>query len=324
MVDVIVTENINGPPLRKLGEDFKILHDATLWQRPNELHGLLADTRALIVRNQTQVDEDLLRAAPNLQIVARAGVGLDNIDVAAASRQGVVVTFTPAANAVSVAELTLGLIFALARNLVGAHIDTVAGGWDRAGFTGIELFGKTLGLVGFGRIGQLVAHRARGLDMRIVITDPLITADAAEVTAINGSVIAFDELLAISDVVSVHTPLTPDTKGLFGRHEFQSMKNTALLVNTARGEVIHEEELFAALRAGELQGAALDVRCQEPPGESKLGSLPNVITTPHIAAFTEEAQLRVVESVCTAVVRVLESHEPTEWVNFSRPRRPSS
>ena len=324
MADVIVTENINGAPLRKLGEEFNLLHDVTLWQRPHELHSLLADARALIVRNQTQVNDDLLRAAPNLQIVARAGVGLDNIDVAAASRQGVVVTFTPAANAVSVAELTIGLIFALARNIVWAHLDTAAGGWDRTGFTGIELVGKTLGLVGFGRIGQLVAQRARSLDMRVVITDPLIMADAGEVTAVNGSVVPFDELLASADVVSIHTPLTPSTKGMFGRREFQSMKNTALLVNTARGEVIHEEALLHALSRGELQGAALDVRRQEPPGESKLGSMPNVITTPHIAAFTQEAQQRVVETVCTAVARVLQNLEATGWVNFSRPRRPSS
>ena len=321
MTDILVSENIQGGALDALVSHYDIVRDPALWKSPDRLLESTAMVRALIVRNQTRVNSELLAHAGKLEIVARAGVGLDNIDVEAASKLGIVVTSTPSANAIAVAELTLGLMFALARHLVPAHRATVAGKWQRQEFTGVELAAKTLGIVGFGRIGTLLAARARACEMRIAVYDPWVPATAPPVLQHEADWMPLDQLLATADVVSCHVPLTADTRNLFGYAQFARMKPSCLFINTSRGGVVAETELARALDERRLAAAALDVRSSEPPSAGPLDGRDNVILTPHIGAFTYAAQQRVVESVAGNVERVLTGQPAIEFANFDRPRR---
>ncbi len=321
MSDVVVSENISGPAMDGLRREFDVAVEPDLWKSPDRLKQALADARGLIVRNQTKVTADVIASAAKLQIIARSGVGVDNIDLEAATKAGVVVSYTPAANAVSVAELALGLILSLARRIPAAHIDTRAGNWNRTAYVGTELCGKTLGLVGFGRIGQMTAERARAFDMQIIAADAFLKPDAPALARLAARLVALDDLLAAADVVSIHVPLTPATNRLFGPAQFARMKPGSLLVNTSRGEVIDEAALVAALGSGRIAGAALDVRTAEPPQPGILNEMPNVILLPHIGAFTDEAQGRVVEAVCRDVRCVLSGQAAIEYFNFAKPKR---
>lgn len=320
MADVIVTEKIVGDPLTALARTHDVAFEPDLWRSPVRLRDAIATARAIVVRNQTQVTRELLAAAPRLLIVARAGVGLDNVDIEAVTAAGVVLSFTPQANAVSVAELTLGLMLGLARKIPAANRDVRAGGWDRIRFTGVELAGKTLGIVGFGRIGRMVAERARAFGMTLLAYDPAVDSASPAARDLGVRLVRLDDLLQAADVVSCHVPLAPETVGLFDDDRFRRMKPGAAFVNTSRGEVVDEDGLLAALREGRLSGAALDVRRTEPPGPTPFDALENVILMPHVGAFTDEAQRRTLESVCRDVTAVLAGGEATEYVNFARPR----
>jgi D-3-phosphoglycerate dehydrogenase len=320
MPDILVTEKIVGEPLIALARTHDVAFEPELWRSLDRLREAVAKARAIIVRNQTQVTRELLAAAPKLQIVARAGVGLDNVDVEATTAAGVVVSFTPQANAVSVAELTLGLMLALARKIPAADRDVRAGGWDRIRFTGVELAGKTLGIVGFGRIGRMVAERARAFGMTLLAYDPAINPASAAARDLSVRLVRLDDLLEASDVVSCHVPLAAETARLFDESRFGRMKPGAVFVNTSRGEVVDEDALLTALHEGRLGGAALDVRRTEPPGPTPFDALENVVFTPHVGAFTAEAQRRTLESVCRDVTNVLAGGEAVEYVNFARPR----
>jgi len=321
MSEVVVPESIVGRALDQLQQQFDVAVEPHLWNRLDQLHVQLADAKALIVRNQTQVTAELIAAAPNLQIIGRAGAGLDNIDTAAASSAGIVVTYAPRENSVSVAELTVGLLLGLARKIVAADSDTRGGGWKRREFTGCELFEKTLGVVGFGRIGTLVAERARAFGMQIVAHDEYIDPGASQLLDLDVRLLSLDDLLAQADFVSCHTPLTDETLGMFNYGRFCQMKPSALFVNAARGEVVNEEGLIRALQEQRISGAALDVRGTEPPEASPLNGMNNVILTPHIGAFTREAQERVVAAVCHDVAAVLNGESASGHFNFARPRR---
>jgi D-3-phosphoglycerate dehydrogenase len=321
MRDVLVTENITGPEMEALKRDVDVEFAPDLWKSPEELHAAVGEFRAIIVRNQTKVSRELIAAGKNLLVVGRAGVGLDNVDAQAASDAGVVVAFTPEQNAISVAELTLGMMLGLARMIPAADASTKSGKWERQAFTGTELFGKTLGLVGLGRIGFLAAMRARAFGMRIVAHDTFVSPDSVLVAESGATLVSMDELLAQADVISVHVPKTPQTQKLFDAEKFGRMKTSALFINTSRGEVVDEAALLAALRQKRLAGAALDVRAKEPPVAGELEKLPNVILTPHIAAFTVEGQGRVVASVCRDVAAVLRGGAARNYVNFPTPRR---
>src|SRR5579875_3265023 len=259
-----------------------------------------------MVRNQTEVTAELLQAAPELLVVGRAGVGLDNVDVDAAEQAGIVVSFTPDQNAISVAELTIGLMISLARMIPAAHEDTRRGQWNRHLYVGSELYGKTLGIVGAGKIGYLTASRARAFGMKIVACDPYLNRDNVLLGELDAPLLSLDELLARADVVSCHLPASPGTNDLFNAARFRQMKPTAFFINTSRGQVVCEADLIAALKAKTLAGAALDVRAVEPPQPGELESLPNVIVLPHVGAFTKEAQQRVTRAICEDVARVLE------------------
>jgi len=262
--------------------------------------------RALIVRNKTNVNGELLKAGKHLIAVGRAGVGLDNIDLEGANGLGIVVTCTPDQNSISVAELAIGLMIALARKIPAATADTSAGRWNRQQFMGTELYGKTFGIVGAGKIGFLTATRARALGMQILAFDPFVSEDSVLVREAHAELVELDELLARADVVSCHVPGSPKTDGLINRERLEKMKPTAFFINTARGQVVKEDDMIAALKAGKLAGAALDVRSAEPPKSSELDHMPNVILTPHIAAFTNEAQSRVTRVVCEDIARLLD------------------
>lgn len=320
MPDIVVSENIVGSAMETLRKELDVRFDPDLWQDPAKLTESIAQARALIVRNQTQVTAELIAAAGRLKIVGRAGAGVNNIDVQAASAAGVVVSHTPGENSISVAELTLGLMLALARKIPAADRDTRAGGWARRRFTGTELLGKTLGVVGLGRIGSLTAARARAFGMTILAHDQYLDPQSPVVRELKARLVSLDELLAEADVVTCHLPLTDETERLFDHRRFSRMKRGALFINTSRGEVVDEAGLVQALEEGRIAGAALDVRQTEPPPPGPLAQFDNVILTPHIAAFTEEAQERVVASVCWDVTAVLRGQEAATYVNFPSPR----
>lgn len=321
MADVLVTENITGAPMDALRQSLDVAFEPDLWKDPNRLFERVAEARALIVRNQTQVTAGLLARGEKLQVVGRAGVGLDNVDVQAASRAGIVVAFTPSQNSISVAELTIGLMLTLSRKIAAADRHVKAGGWARHQFVGSELHGKTLGVVGFGRIGFLTARRAAAFGMDLLAYDPYLDPDSILGMEARVRLVGLDELLTGSDIVSCHLPSTPETRGLLGYERFCRMKPSALFVNVARGEVVDEPGLVRALCEKRIAGAGLDVRQQEPPPADPLLEMDNVVLTPHIGAFTDEGQHRVVAAVCRDVEAVLAGRPATNYVNFAKPQK---
>jgi D-3-phosphoglycerate dehydrogenase len=322
-MDILITEDLDAPAIRRLGEKYDLVRDATLWKEAARLRDTIGQARAIMVRNQTQVSADLLAAAPNLIGVGRLGVGLDNIDVPAASKIGVVVIAPLDANATSVAELTIGFILSLARKIPHADRSTKAGGWNRKNCTGIELQGKTLAICGFGRIGRLVAVRARAFGMQVLAFDPFIKADSPVLIETGARLcVQLEEALAGADFVTAHSPLTPETRRMFNARTFGVMKPGSFFINTSRGGIVDESALLEALRRGHLGGAALDVRDVEPPnGPSGFEAMENVILTPHIGSFTGEAQTRTFEAVAADIDRLLSGEPAINFVNFGQPRR---
>ena len=276
----------------------------------DDLVRALQGRQALLVRGATKVTAEVIRACPDLRVVARAGTGLDNIDVAVARERGITVLNTPAANAVSVAELVLGLLLAFERHIAGASADLRGGRWEKTKYAaGRELAGKTLGLVGFGRIGREVAARARAFDMNVAAYDPFVSIWPHAFGWARRDV-ALDELLASADYVSLHVPLTAETRNLIGAHELSVMRPDAVLVNCARGGTVDEAALHAALVAGHPRGAALDVFATEPTTDSPLLALPNVLALPHLGASTAEAQDRAGVEAARLVVEALAALAP--------------
>jgi D-3-phosphoglycerate dehydrogenase len=318
--DILVTENIAGGAMEELKKRFTVTIEADLWKSPDKIKAALPGCRGWMVRNQTRVNADLLAAGPDLKVIGRAGTGLDNIEVPAATARGIVIASTPDQNSISVAELTLAMMLALARKIPAANQSTHGGGWDRQKFVGTELYGKKLGVVGLGRIGFLTALRAQALGMNILAHDNYLSPDSVTVAETHAQMMGLDALLAQSDFVSCHLPLTAETRHIFDYSRFARMKPTAFFLNLARGEVVDEAGLIRALQEKRIAGAGLDVREQEPPTPSVLSGMENVILTPHIAAFTREAQDRVVTAVCQDVAAVLEGRGAKNFVNFPKPK----
>lgn len=320
MSDILITENVAARWIDELKKKFTVTLEPELWKSPDKIKALLPGCRALIVRNQTRVNADLLSAATKLEVIGRAGAGLDNIELPAATAKGIVVVSTPDQNSISVAELAIGMMLGLARKIPAANQHAHGGGWERQRFVGTELYGKNFGVVGLGRIGFLTATRARALGMNILAHDNFISPDSVAVAETHAELLGLDELLAQSDFVSCHTPLTPETRHFFNYEKFCRMKPTAFFLNLARGEVVDENGLIRALQEKKIAGAGLDVREQEPPAPSALAGMDNVILTPHIAAFTREAQDRVLAAACQDVTAVLEGRVPKNFVNFPKPK----
>ena len=259
----------------------------------------LADCDALVVRSAVKVTKDVLTKAPNLRVIGRAGVGVDNVDLPAATEAGVLVMNTPGGNAVSVAEHTLALMLSMARSVPQASVSTKAGKWEKKKFLGNELRGKTLGIVGLGSIGREVVKRAKPFEMTIVGHDPYVSPQTAGALGIE--LLTLEELYKRSDYITLHVAFTPETERMLNAKAFAQMKPGARIVNCARGELVNEKDLEAALASGQIAGAALDVFDKEPPGEHPLFAQENLLATPHIAGSTEEAQeivgIRIVEQM---------------------------
>ncbi len=278
-----------------------------------ELLALIAGYEALVVRSETKVTAEVIEAGRRLQVIGRAGVGVDNIDVEAATRRGIVVVNAPTGNTVAAAEHALALLFAVARRLPQAQAAVQAGRWERSQFIGTEVRGKTLGIVGLGRIGSEVARRARGLEMQVIAHDPYLPPEHAAQLGVR--LVPFDLLLAAADFISLHVPLTESTRGLIGRRELALCKPSAYLINAARGGLVDEEALAEVLAEGRLAGAALDVFAKEPPADSPLLHSEKVVATPHVGALTREAQISVALDVAEQVLAVLQGRPARYAVN---------
>lgn len=280
---------------------------------PAELVALIPEYDALVVRSGTKVTEEVIAAGDRLKVIGRAGVGVDNIDLEAATERGIAVVNAPGGNTISTAEHTIALMLALARNIPQSNRSLLEGRWERSKFKGVEVYGKTLGVIGFGRIGREVARRARALGMRVVAYDPLIPASVFEAEDVESQTL--EGLLKQADFVTLHVPKDPSTHHMINEETLAGCKQGVRIINCSRGGVVDEAALLRALESGHVAGAALDVFEQEPPGDAPLLRHPHVVATCHLGAATVEAQERVAEEVAREVVRYLREGDSANVVN---------
>lgn len=311
---VLVTDGVDERGLQRLIEsaefDVAIVDDSS----STEFAQALDRAHGLVVRSATMVDAAMIDAASALKVIGRAGVGVDNIDIEAASQRGIAVFNAPSGNTVAAAELTMALILAMVRRLVEADDSIRVGKWDRSRFQGVELEGRTLGLIGAGRVGGEVALRAQSFGMEVIVYDPYLTEARGD--ELGFRLTDLDDVLENSDIISVHVPLTTETEGLVGEEALSKMKADAYLVNVARGGVIDEAALARALVAGTIAGAALDVYETEPlPDDSPLRQAPNLVMTPHIGAATRDAQVRVAAEIAKRIEQALTKAEVSAALN---------
>ncbi len=309
---VLVSDPIAEQGIEILKNDVDV--DIATGLEPPELIKRIGNYEALIVRSETQVTKDVIQAGKKLKIIGRAGVGVDNIDVNAATERGIIVVNAPEGNTISAAEHTIAMMMALSRNIPQAHASLKSKKWDRKKFTGVEVRGKALGIIGLGRIGSEVAKRALGMEMKILAYDPFISPERAkdlgvELTTVEG-------IVRRADYITVHTPLTKETKDLISGREFAIMKKGARIINCARGGIINEEALAKAIKDGIAGGAAIDVFTKEPPFDNPLLGLDSVIVTPHLGASTEEAQINVAVTVAEQIVNALKGMPVKNAINM--------
>lgn len=310
---VLIAEELSPATIAALGPDFDVVHvDGT---DRGALRTALATADAILIRSATQLDAEAISWGSGLKVIARAGVGLDNVDIKAATQAGVMVVNAPTSNIISAAELTVAHILGLARHLPRAHASLSAGEWKRSSFTGIELYEKTVGIIGLGRIGALIAERLRGFGVELIAYDPYVTAARAQQLGVQ--LVTLEELVERVDFLTIHMPRTPETLGMIGREQFRAMKSSAYVVNVARGGLIDEEALAEALAAGEIAGAALDVFMQEPPADTSLTGLDRVNVTPHLGASTAEAQEKAGVAVAKSVRLALAGDLVPDAVNVA-------
>ncbi|HEV7956586.1 MAG: serA [Microbacteriaceae bacterium] len=310
---VLIAEELSPATVEALGPDFDIrMVDGT--DRPALLDAL-ADAEAILIRSATHLDAEAIGVAKSLRVIARAGVGLDNVDIKSATTAGVMVVNAPTSNIISAAELTVGHILSLARHIPPAHAALAQGQWKRSKYTGVELYEKTIGIIGLGRIGALITARMQAFGTNVVAYDPYVTAQRAQQLGV--TLLSFDEVLAQSDFITIHMPKTPETTGMISDAQLALMKPTAFIVNVARGGLIDEDALHRALTSGTIAGAGLDVFVQEPPTGSPLLDLPNVIVTPHLGASTDEAQEKAGVSVAKSVRLALSGELVPDAVNVA-------
>jgi len=301
-VKVLISDNISPRGVEVL-EKSGLTVDVRTGMSPEELLGCIGEYHGLVIRSATKVTAEVIEAAGRLKVIGRAGSGLDNVDRAAASAKGIVVMNTPGGNTVTTAEHALAMIVSLARNIPQATASMKAGLWEKKKFMGVELFNKTLGIVGLGAIGSQLARKAQGLEMHVLAYDPFLSDEKARTLGVEK--VDLNELYKRSDFISLHTPKTPETTGMINRETIALMKNGVRIINCARGGIVNEQDLYEALRSGKVAGAALDVFETEPPKDNPLLSLDNVICTPHLGASTEEAQVNVAVAVAEQIVDYL-------------------
>jgi len=300
---VLVSDNLSEVGIRKFNEFPEIEVDVNTGLAPEELKALIGPYHGLVIRSATKVTAEIIEAASNLKVIGRAGIGLDNVDIPAASKRGIVVMNTPEGNTITTAEHTIAMMMALSRNIPQATASLKQGQWEKKKLKGREVFNKTLGLIGVGNIGRIVADRAKGMKMKVIVYDPYIKPEMIEKMDLEP--VSFEELLQRSDYVTIHTPKTNETVNLINKETIAGMKEGAMVINCARGGIVNEDDLYDALESGHLGGAALDVFGEEPPGKSKLMSLPNFICTPHLGASTSEAQDNVAQDVAEQMIAYL-------------------
>ncbi len=317
MFRILISDKLGAVGLQRLDRAGDVSYDHLPNLSKDELLKIIGDYDALIVRSGTQVDSDILQAGSRLRVVGRAGMGVDNIDVRAATMRGIVVMNTPDANSVATAEQAMALMLALCRHIAPAHASLLAGEWRRSDFVGIELKGKTLGIVGLGRIGRLVARRAQAFDMNVIAYDPFVSEEIGQAFGI--LLVDFDDLLAQADFITLHTAATPETEKMINADSLALMKPGVRLVNAARGKLIDEAALAQALRDGKVAGAALDVFSKEPPQDNPLIGLPNVLHTPHLGASTIEAQTTVAVEIVDQVLSALRGDDYRNALNMPIP-----
>ncbi len=310
---VLVAEKIADAGVEKLREHFDVDVE-TSWS-PEELEQHIGSYDAVLIRSATQVTADVIARADRLKVVGRAGVGVDNVDVPAATKRGIIVANAPQSNIVTAAEHTVALLLALARNIPRAHASLIDGRWERSKLNGVEVYEKTLGVLGFGRIGQLVAARARGFGMRVLAYDPFVSAERYRELGVDKAESSAD-VYREADFITIHLPKTPDTRGWLNEEAFAQMRDGVRIINVARGELLVDEDLKAALDSGKVGGAALDVFQQEPITEHPLFSYPNVIVTPHLGASTTEAQDRAGVQAAEQIIAALTGGSVTTAVNI--------
>ncbi len=300
-VKILVSDPISDQGIEILKKEFDV--DIATGLAPAELIKRIGNYEALIVRSETQVTKDVINAGKKLKIIGRAGVGVDNIDVNAATERGIIVVNAPEGNTISAAEHTIAMMLAMSRNIPQANASLKSKKWDRKKFMGVEVRGKVLGVIGLGRIGAEVAKRAQGMEMKILAYDPFISQERAHELGVELTTV--EDIVKNADYITVHTPLTKETKDLISGKEFAVMKKGARLINCARGGIINEEALAKAVKDGIVSSAAIDVFVKEPPFDSPLLELDSVIVTPHLGASTEEAQINVAVSVAEQIVNAL-------------------
>jgi D-3-phosphoglycerate dehydrogenase len=310
---VLIAEELSPATIDALGPDFEIR--TCDGANRDELLPALAEVDAVLVRSATKMDAEPLAAAKKLKVIARAGVGLDNVDVPAATQAGVMVVNAPTSNITSAAELAVGLLLATARNIAPANQALKGGAWKRSKYGGVELLDKKVGVVGFGRIGQLVAERLKGFGMEVLAYDPYVSAQKAG--QLGAQLVTLDELLEQSDFITVHLPKTPETVGLIGKEALAKVKPTVRIINAARGGIVDEEALAEALAAGRVAGAGIDVFAKEPTTESPLFEHESVVVTPHLGASTDEAQEKAGVAVARSVRLALGGDLVPDAVNVS-------
>lgn len=314
MFRVLITDPLSNQGIEKLldAPDVEVIRKTDL--TPEQLLDEITTADALIVRSQTQVTADVIRAGEKLKAIGRAGVGVDNIDISAATARGIIVVNAPDGNTISTAEHTFAMLISLSRNIPQGYRSTVQGEWNRKQFVGVELNHKTLGIIGLGRIGAELAKRARAFNMKVMAFDPYLTEERAQKMGVRQATL--EEVIAGADFLTVHTPLTKETRHLIDADAFAKMKDGVRVLNCARGGIIDEKALYEAIKGGKVAGAALDVFETEPPGEHPLFTLPQVIATPHLGASTREAQENVAIDVSEEILHILREEPFKNAVNL--------
>lgn len=313
---VLLTDSIAVEAVRIFDDYEGIEVDHTDTLAPEKLLEVVGNYHAIVVRSPTKVTAGVIARATKLEYIGRAGVGVDNIDVEAATKRGIVVMNSPGGNTISTAEHTVAVMLAIARHIPQAHASVTGGGWDRKTYRGVEMCGKTLGVVGLGRVGRAVAARMKAFEMRLIGADPYVSPEAA--AAMGVELVDLPTLVAESDWITVHVPLGSETTGLIGTAELAAAKDGVVVVNCARGGVVDEDALADALERGKVAAVGLDVYASEPPGAHRLFKHPRSVFTPHLGAATAEAQLRVATDVSRAVADALTTGETRDAVNAPR------
>jgi len=310
---IFVADSISKEGIAEFGKHPELELMVKTGLAPDKLAVELSDSVGLVVRSATQASREVIGAGKSLKVIGRAGAGVDNIDVAAASERGILVLNTPGGNAEAAGELAIAMMFALVRELTRADASMKAGTWDKKSFSGCELLGKTLGLLGIGNVGSIVGSRALAMGMKVLAYDPFVSADKTK--SLGFTLASFDKVIQTSDFISIHAPKTADTKGILDAKAFARMKKGVYIVNCARGGIVVEKDLLAALESGVVKGAGVDVYEKEPPDDWTLAKHPRVIATPHIGASTGEAQVNVSVMIARQIAAYLLKGEIINAVN---------